>query len=302
VATAREPMLDSPESGADVWTIRRVLAWATDDFRRRGLDSPRLEAELLLSHALGTDRLRLVLDSETTLSPPVLSTYRELIKRRRRSEPIAYITGVREFFGLSIHVDARVLVPRPDTETLVETALERTRDAHLYGQALDLCTGSGCVAIAFSKRRPTWHVTATDISTDALDVARDNARRLGAVWGVEFHESDLDAALAPDARFDLITANPPYIPSAELAHLAPDIREHEPRLALDGGADGLDVARRVIRRAAERLRPGGVLAVEIGAGQADTTFALFEAAGFVRTERRRDYGGIDRVVSGEMPE
>jgi release factor glutamine methyltransferase len=278
-----------------------VLAWATDDFRRRGLESPRLDAELLLGHVLGADRMRLLIDAARTLTKDELLAYRALIVRRRRAEPVAYILGAREFHGHSLRVGPSVLVPRPDTETLVEVALDRTRSAHLYGEALDLCTGSGCVAIAFARRRPTWRVTGVDISRDAVAVARANVERIGVAATTDIAEGDLDAPLAADARFDLITANPPYIPTADLATLPPDVRDHEPRLALDGGADGLDLVRRVVELARRRLRTGGLIALEIGHDQASRAAALLGAAGFTAVERRKDYGGIERVVSGFTP-
>jgi len=291
-------MSTATSSEGGEWTIGRVLAWAADDFRRRGFDSPRLDAELLLGHTLRIDRVRLLLDATRVLGAPELSAYRELIARRRRAEPVAYILGVREFYGLPFRVDARVLVPRPDTETLVEVALERTRAQHLQGDALDLCTGSGCVAIAFARTRPTWRVTGADVSADALAVAQSNAERLGVVWNLALVRSDLDAALAPGARFDLVTANPPYIPTGELEGLPRDVH-HEPRLALDGGTDGLDLVRRVIDVARKRLAPRGVVAMEVGHDQAERTAALLERAGFSDVARRRDYGGIERVVSAQ---
>lgn len=281
--------------------MQRVLAFAAQDFGKRGLPSPRLDAEVLLSHVLGVDRVRLFVDSLRVLEPRELSAYREAISRRRKAEPVSYIVGMREFHGLPFRVDRRVLVPRPDTETLVEVALRRTKGAHLQGDALDLCTGSGCVAVAFARRRPTWRVTGTDVSADAVLVARENAARLGAVWGVDFVVSDLDAAVASDARFDLVTGNPPYIPSGDIAGLDADVRDHEPRLALDGGKDGLDVVRRILPRAFGRLRPGGVLALEIGHDQAPRVKDLFRSAGFADVAGERDYGGIERVVSGLKP-
>jgi release factor glutamine methyltransferase len=288
---------EATTSSPEEWTIGRVLTWATEDFRRRGLDSPRLDAELLLAHVLRADRVKLLVDASRALETNELSRYRELIQRRRKAEPVAYIVGTREFHGLSVRVDSRVLVPRPDTETLVEVALERTQDAHLYGEALDLCTGSGCVAIAVARRRSTWRITGVDVSPDAVAVARANAARLGAIWGVHFVVSDLDAALPEKARFHLLTANPPYIPTAEIAGLPADIRDHEPRLALDGGKDGLDVMRRVIDVAARRLEKDGIVALEVGHDQADRVAALLTAAGFSDVSKRRDYGGIERVVS-----
>jgi release factor glutamine methyltransferase len=284
----------------DAWTIARVLRWAAEDFAKRKSPSPRLDAEVLLANALGTDRVRLVIESERELEPAELGLYRSLIERRRRGEPVAYILGRREFFGLNFVVDKRALVPRPDTETLVEVALERTRPRSQYGRALDLCTGSGCVAVAFAKTRPTWRVTATDISTDALSLAWENARRLGVAFSLATIPGDLFAPVENE-RFELVLANPPYIPSADIATLDPDVREFEPHHALDGGADGLDLVRAVVSSAPRHLVPGGVLAVEVGFDQAPRTRALFEAAGFTAIESRRDYGGHERVVSGISP-
>lgn len=293
--------MPATEASPDAWTIQRVLSWATTDFKERGIDSPRLEAEVLLAHVLGMDRVRLILDAHKPLDPTELARFREAIKRRRSGEPVAYVIGKREFYGLEFHVDRRVLIPRPDTETLVEVALAATRPRHLRGRALDLCTGSGCVAIAFAKARPTWHVTGIDLSPEAVEVARGNAQRLGAIWDVRFLAGNLYEPLRPEERFDLVTANPPYIPQGEIAKLQPEIRQFEPHLALDGGADGLDLLPAIVKGAAARLTPGGTLAVEIGAGQAEAVARLFEQGGFVDVRRHRDYGGHDRVVSGRLP-
>lgn len=284
---------------SEVWTIARVLGWATDDFKKRSNPSPRLDAELLLTHVLGVDRVKLVIESERGLNDAELARYRSLIQRRRRGEPIAYILGTREFYGLSFAVDRRALVPRPDTETLVEVALERTRARSMYGRALDLCTGSGCVAVAFSRARPTWRITASDVSSEAAGLARENVLRHGVAFSLRVVEGNLFAPLAGE-RYELITANPPYVPSAELAELAPDIRDFEPRLALDGGADGLDVVRAVVQGAGSHLEPRGILAVEIGHDQAARVSELFERASFREIGVRRDYGGRDRVVSGRL--
>jgi release factor glutamine methyltransferase len=286
------------DSNQDPWSIKRVLAWATDDFKRRGNQSARLDAELLLGEALGFDRIQLIVQAERPLAEAELSRYRELIKRRRVGEPIAYILGRREFFALPMVVDRRVLIPRPDTEILVENALSGTQAQHLYGRMLDLCTGSGCVAIAFAKARPTWRVTAVDISKDAASVARENVRRAGVVHNLAVLEGDLFAALPEGARFELITANPPYIPSADIAELAADIRDFEPRLALDGGADGLHITRRIIAEAPQYLSPGGLLALEGGYDQAPAVAELLAGAGFADITRARDLAGIERVVTG----
>jgi release factor glutamine methyltransferase len=279
------------------WTIGSLVKWATDDFRTRGIENPRLDAELIVAHALGMDRTRVIIESLRPLDPAELSMLRELVKRRRAHEPVAYLRGYREFYGLSFRVDGRVLIPRPDTEALVEVALARTEHVSLSMRQLDLCTGSGCVAIAMARQRPTARVLATDLSADALAVARENAYRLGA-YNVAFREGDLFASVPPGARFDVVTANPPYIASGEIAGLSADIRDFEPRLALDGGPDGLDVVRRIVAEAPSCLEPGGVIALEIGAGEAASSVALLEAGGFTEVRVDRDYGKIERVVSG----
>ncbi len=279
------------------WTVGRVARWVTDDFRAKGLESPRLDAELIVAHALGVERMRILVEPERPLSPSELAVIRGLVKRRRAREPIAYLRGEREFFGRSFVVSPAVLIPRPDTEVLVEVALRRSASP-LSLRAADLCTGSGCVAITLAKERPNWHVTGADVSEEALCVARENAARLGAIWNVRWLRSDLFEAFDPSERFELITANPPYIPDAELETLDPGIRDFEPRLALSGGADGHGVTRRLVPEAARRLAPGGVLAVEIMAGSEDCVRGFFAEAGLVAVELTRDYAGLPRVVSG----
>lgn len=280
------------------WTIRRVLAWAADDLKKRGNPSPRLDAELLLGKVLSLPRVKLVIDADRPLAKDELAAYRALHQRRRGGEPVAYLLGVREFYGRSFRVDSRVLVPRPDTEILVEVALARTHDRSLSLRVLDLCTGSGCVAITIARERPTATVIASDISPAALDVARENSVRLGA-FNVAFFEADLFALPAHRgaARFDLITANPPYIADGEARELPVDVRKFEPHSALFAGADGLDLVRRIVHEAPAHLEDGGVLALEVGAGQALAVEPLFAARGFTEVARSRDYGGHERVVS-----
>ena len=294
---------ESPEksgSNGDVWSVRRVLGWAADDLKRRGNDGARLDVELLLGRVLRLDRIGLIMQSERALTPGELATFRELFKRRRAGEPVAYLLGEREFYGILLRVDARVLIPRPDSERLVEVALERTRLRSMCGMALDLCTGSGCVAIAFARQRPTWSVTGSDISADALQVARGNAHRTGAVRNLRLLQGSLFAPV-PGERFDLISGNPPYIPSADIAGLPVDVRDFEPRLALDGGADGLELVREIAAQAASHLAPGGLLALEIGADQGAAALAILQQRGYAEVEVARDLGGRDRVVSGYGP-
>ncbi len=216
---------------------------------------------------LQVNRIGLVIDADRPLSKDELATYRARHMRRRAGEPVAYLLGVREFYGRPFRVDKRVLIPRPDTETLVEVALERTKSISLSARVLDLCTGSGCVAITIARERPTMAVIGADISPAALTLARENATRLGAVT-LGLAQSDLLQAFDPArTKFDLITANPPYIADAEIPTLAVDIHKFEPRLALSGGEDGLDLVRRILVEAPPFLARGGVLAMEIGAGQ-----------------------------------
>jgi release factor glutamine methyltransferase len=290
----------SPDGQDQTWSVRRVLTWAAEDLKKRGYESARLEVELLLGRVLGLDRIGLIMQSERPLAPAELGSFRELFKRRRTGEPIAYLLGEREFYGISLRVDSRVLVPRPDSERLVDVALERTRVRSMLGSALDLCTGSGCIAIAFARSRPTWSVTASDISADALAVATDNAHRTGAIRNVRLVQGSLFEAVSGQC-FDLVTANPPYIPAGDIAGLPVDVRDFEPRLALDGGADGLDLVRDIARQAPQHLTPGGLLALEIGFDQGAATVRILEDAGFGDVQLARDLGGRDRVVSGYGP-
>ena len=293
---ARESSKRAPNEADPVWTVGSVLLWVIGDFRTRGIETPRLEAELLLCHALRCTRIQLIVDRDRLLAPNELTAYRSLVARRRKREPVAYLLGEREFYGMGFRVDRRVLIPRPDTETLVETALTRTQHRSLYGRMLDLCTGSGNVAIAVAKQRLTWRIDAVDLSADALIVAKANSLRLGAVWNLRFLQGDLFAPVPAD-RYDLITANPPYISTQDLRALPPDIRDHEPSLALFGGDDGLDVVRRIVRAAGSHLVDGGVIALEIACDQGDATAALLREAGFQGVQIDRDLGARQRVVS-----
>jgi release factor glutamine methyltransferase len=279
--------------------VRDVVAWMTDDLKKRGVEGARLDAELIVGQALGIERIKVIVGGERQLEPAELEHIRALFKRRRGAEPVAYLRGFREFYGRNFRVDRRVLVPRPDTEILVQVALDATRHLDLSARVLDLCTGSGCVAITLKLERPTIVVDATDLSEGAIAVARDNAQRLGAVFNVRFAVGDLFSALGdPSPRYDLITANPPYIATGEIAELQADIRDHEPHLALDGGADGLDLVRRIVAEAPKWLAQNGTLAMEIGAGQAPAVEELLRKRGFADVKSTRDYGGHDRVVSG----
>jgi release factor glutamine methyltransferase len=303
-----------PPPEAKRWTVKDVLLWTTSRFEERGLDTPRLDAEILTAHALGMPRVQLYVQFDRPLLPEELTAIRESVKRRQAGESVAYVVGKKEFWGLELAVDARVLVPRPDTETLVGEALDRigraprARPRRLADAALvppdatsddpprvadadpaptppsrpapriaDVGTGSGAIAIALAKERPDATVFAVDVSPDALAVARANAERHGVT--VTFLEGDLAAPLAPHAPFDLIVANLPYVAAGDLADLAPEVRA-EPVLALDGGPDGLALVRRLVAAAPARL---------------------CGAAGLADVRVVRDLGQIERVVSAVRP-
>jgi release factor glutamine methyltransferase len=279
------------------WTVLDVIRWTAARFGERGLATPRLDAELIVAHVLGLPRIQLYVQSDRPLLATELGDIRGLIQRRQAGESVAYLVGKKEFWGLELAVDARVLVPRPDTETLIEEARVRL-DGVEAPRIADVGTGSGALAVTLAKLRPDAVVFASDLSAGALEVARGNAERLGVA--VTFFEGDLAAPLLPHAPFRLMVANLPYIPSADLAALPPEVRA-EPALALDGGADGLDLVRRLIGAAPALLAAGGALALEIGAGQAAATTALLAAAGFVEISVRPDLAGVERVVARVRP-
>jgi release factor glutamine methyltransferase len=355
-----------------------MVGWMQSDFAERGLESPRLDAELLVAHVLGVPRLNLYLDLDRPIGPEELATLRDLVRRRRDREPVAYLVGTKDFWKGRFRVDARVLVPRPDTETLVERAVSLLRgdvipegSAHVEavaedledldadrvetneptegesrlveesyaddsaesegegsvaggsstsvsrtpgarrapktsaetrtktsalpdGPVVDLCTGSGCVVVSLASEVPDRTYFATDLSPDALEVARENAQTAGVA--VELTAGDLFAGL--DGPFALVVANPPYVEDAEIPTLAPEVAKHEPRLALAGGPDGLDVVRRLATQAFARLLPGGALLVEVGADQGPRAAEIFRRVGFVDVRVIPDLAGRDRVIEG----
>lgn len=275
------------------WTIRRVLAWTAEDFAGRGIETARLDAELLVAHALGLGRVQLYMDLDRPLTDAEREAIRAVVVRRRKHEPVAYITGKKEFWGRSFTVSPAVLVPRPDSETVIERALELVQGE---ARVLDLCTGSGILGLTIAAEREGVQADLTDLSPEALAIARQNAEALGLAERVRLFEGDLFAPLGDEA-YALITANPPYIPEGELTGLAPDVREHEPRMALVAGDDGFSVHRRIIAGAPRFLAPGGTLLIEVGAGQAPELERLIRERGWAdHTARHRDLGGTERVV------
>jgi release factor glutamine methyltransferase len=269
-------------------SIREALAAATDALAAAGVETPRLDAELLLAETTGRDRASLAAEPEAGIEPPVARRFGEMVRRRIRREPVAYILGRKGFRNIELAVDRRVLIPRPETELLVEVALELDPRG-----VLDVGTGSGAVALAVADELPGASVTATDVSEAALEVARANAARLGLAGRIRF----LQESLPEGESFELTLANLPYVREDEWQGLAPEIIEHEPRDALVAGPSGLEAIRGLLE-AMGRSAATPVLALEVGAGQAPEVTSLMSEAGFDRVERRRDLAGIERVVLG----
>jgi len=275
------------------WTVLKILQWTADYFAGKEIASARLEAELLLAATLDLDRVGLYVNFERPLDSSELAAFREQVQRRAKGEPVQYILGETEFWSLPFTVSPAVLIPRADTEVLVEEALSRIEGpVHL----LDVGTGSGAIAVAMAHEKPEIQVTALDCSEEALHVARGNAERNGVAERVSCLAGDL--AELPPGPFAMVVSNPPYIPTADCEQLMTEVRDHEPRLALNGGEDGLTAYRQLTSQSGEILLPGGWLLVEVGIGQAEDVVALFEAAGLAEIKSHDDYAGIPRVVAG----
>ncbi len=273
-----------------------VLTRTTEYFRSRGIGTPRLDAELLIGHLLGLDRVKVYLNFDRPMSDPELEALRGPVRRRGAREPLAWILGEKEFFGHPFAVGPGVLVPRPDTETLVEVALAAIGDADPIYIA-DVGTGTGCVGLTLALERPGVRLYAVDVSDEALAVTRINVDRHGLAGRVGVLRGPLLSAIPVSRPIDWVVSNPPYIPTEALAGLEPEVRDHEPRLALDGGLDGLDVYRQLIPLAAARARRG--LLVEVGKGQAEAVASVMREFGLT-TECHRDLSGVERVVSGRL--
>lgn len=271
-------------------TLRQLLAEAASALERAGVDAPRLTAEVLLAHSLGRERSYLFAHPEDEPEPTVRAGFEGWIARRAAGEPLQYLTGEQEFYGRLFQVTPAVLIPRPETELVVAAALEHIPHDQ-PARVADVGTGSGCIAVTLALERPRATVVATDVSTDALAIARDNARRLGAE--VEFVESDLLAATS--GEFDVIVSNPPYISAADWAGLQREVREYEPYPALLAGETGTEVYARLILEAHPRLRPGGWLVLELGFDSATAVRALV-SGGWTQIETRRDLRDWERVL------
>ncbi|MBW2253468.1 MAG: peptide chain release factor N(5)-glutamine methyltransferase [Deltaproteobacteria bacterium] len=275
-------------------TLVEVLTRTETYFRDRGVSSPRLEAELLLCHVLGTERLQLYLMHDRPLSQPELEALRPLVRRRGGREPLAWILGHKEFHALDLVVEPGVLVPRPDTETLVEAALEWIGEEADPVYVADVGCGTGAVGLAVAKARPGVRLYATDIDDIALRVTKENVKRLELTSRVAVLKGDLLSPIPTHRPVDWVLSNPPYIATAAFDGLEPEVSRHEPRCALDGGADGLDIYRRLVPLAAERAREGVI--VEVGHQQAGGVTDLFRRQSLSDVTTWNDLGGVPRVV------
>jgi len=301
-------------AGHETWTTRRLLGWMTEAFGERGLDSPRLMAELLVAHVIGCDRLRLYMDQDRPASGVERQVLRDLVKRALGHEPVQYLVGEAWFFGLGLHVDRRVLIPRGSSETIVDHVLHHARAVHGASAATgdhlliaDVGTGSGNLAVALLKNLPGARVIATDVSPGALEVARRNAERHGVLDRIELLEGSLLEPLAghPVAggrgSLDYLVSNPPYIPDDEWADVAPNVRDHEPEAALRGGPEGMDLVGPLIEGAPALVREGGLVLIEVASARAGTARDLMSDRPEIhRAHVLEDCDALPRIVVGEV--
>ncbi len=274
--------------------VLEVIKKTSDFFASKGIESPRLNAELLVGQALGLPRMRLYLEFERPVSEPELGAIRELVRRRGRREPLQYILGFTEFHGLRLKVDPRALIPRPETELLVETVVARWPDPP--ARVLDLGTGSGAIALALARAFPLASVTAVDVSARALELAAENAEACGLAARVRLLASDWFEGVPAGETYDLIVSNPPYLSGEEASAADPEVRDHEPPGALCAAAGGLGDLARIVQGSADRLGPGGMLALETGISHHAELEPMLAKAGYSRTESLRDLTGRDRFV------
>ena len=280
------------------WTIRRVLEWTRGHFEKQDVDDPRLTSEILLSHVLSVPRVKLYMDLDRPLSKEELATYRGLIQRRMAGEPTQYLVGFKEFYGRRFTVDARVLIPRSETELLVEAVL-RPIPKDAKSRVLDLCTGSGCIAVSIAAERPQASVWATDLMPGALEVAKLNAEAHQVDGRVTFFQGDLLAPVPP-GTFDVIVSNPPYVKTSDLKTLQREV-QREPKEALDGGPEGVTLIARVIEGALPRLKSGGLLALEIGEDEGAAVKELLTRAGYHDVKIEKDLARHERLALGKAP-
>jgi len=286
----------------ETWTVGRLLNWTADFLRDKGAGSPRLDAEVLLAHARDCPRIELYTAFEEAATEPLREAFRDLVRRRAAGTPVAYLVGHREFFSLSFQVTPDVLIPRPESELLVVRVLDLAKPQvkDRVFKVADVGTGSGILAVCCAKHLPTCRVTAIDISPEALAVAQANAEQHGVAEQIEFVVSDLFAEQTAAAEYDVIVSNPPYVAAAEMAGLDADVRDYEPHLALDGGEQGTEVIERLIPQAAQRLRPGGWLLMEVGPSNATIVQQLVaDSDELMLQDTIVDLAGHPRVVQAQ---
>ncbi len=287
------------KNNPEAWTIGRLLNWTTDFFTQQGLEGARLDAEVLLAHCRGCQRILLYTMFDEQAPEKLRSDFRQLVRHRAAGKPVAYLVGSKEFYSLEFQVTPDVLIPRPETELLVVAILDHAKEQGRGAAPLaiaDVGTGSGVLAVCAAKHLPQAEVTALDKSPAALKVASGNAERHGVSQRVQFVESDLFTALPSTATFDFVISNPPYISPEELDGLEPTVRDFEPRLALDGGVDGMEVIRQLVAGLPQRLRPDGMLLMEISPMIAPRVESLLDASPLERLETIKDLDGHARIV------
>lgn len=282
-------------------TVLEVIQRSSEFLQQRGVDSPRLQIELMLAHVLHLPRLKLYLNFERVLSEAELACLREMVKRRAAREPLQHILGSASFCGLEIKCSPAALIPRPETELLAERAWQFLSTLNSRpSTVLDLGTGTGCIAIALAVKAPDAVVHAVDVSDDALALAQENAAANQVAERIVFHQGDAFAAVPESVTFDLIVSNPPYIPSPEIHSLQPEVRDFDPKLALDGGVDGLDFYRRMAREAPRFLKPHGKLMLEFGDGQAGALKNIFSSEKWIVDEIIADYSARPRILMARL--
>jgi release factor glutamine methyltransferase len=296
------PFPEAASLADESWTVGRLLTWTTDYLKRRGSESPRLDAEVMLAHVLEWQRVQLYTHFDAVVGERSRSGFRELVRRRAQGTPVAYLVGRKEFFSLPFAVSQSVMIPRPESEFVVTEYLALT--SHLASpRSVDVGTGSGCLAIAASHRQPQARFVAIDICEQALEVARRNAAQLGVADRIDFRLGDQLGPVAGEGPFDAIISNPPYIPRDNIERLEPGVRHYEPRMALDGGPDGLQMVSRLIDECVGILKPGGHLILEIGSDQERPVRALIEAQAQLRLAPTvHDHAKHPRVIRATRSE
>jgi release factor glutamine methyltransferase len=279
------------------WTVLKVITWTTEHFQKKGMDNPRLEAEVLLAHLLGIDRMGLYLNYDTPLKEGERAVYREMIQRRTAGEPVAYIIGHKEFWSMKFSVSPECLIPRPETEHLVEEAVRIGKGLQPPLQVLEIGHGCGAVAIALASELEEAQIVATDISPDARSLAQENVEAHGMMGRIQLILEDLFPS--GEGPFDLICSNPPYIPTGEILQLAPEVRDYEPLTALDGGEEGLRFLREIAEGAPDFLTEGGWLLLEMGKGQDPQVAEMLQERGFTHIDLIPDYAGVKRVIKAQ---